>query len=65
MQSTSIRVRKLGFYYFIDLHVEVPPDMSVGESHKIATEIEKRIKERVKDIHEVIIHIEPCEKGSS
>jgi len=61
----QIRVRKLGFYYFIDLHVEVPPDMSVGESHKIATEIEKRIKERVKDIHEVIIHIEPCEKGSS
>ncbi|MFU2158343.1 MAG: cation diffusion facilitator family transporter [Caldisericum sp.] len=58
----QIRVRKFGSYYVIDLHLEFPKDMSVGDAHSIATEIEETIKKNIKNISEVIIHIEPCSK---
>ncbi|BAL80151.1 cation diffusion facilitator family transporter [Caldisericum exile] len=59
----QIRVRKLGSYYVVDLHLEFPEDMCVGEAHSIATEIEDTIKKSIKGITEVIIHIEPCNKN--
>ncbi len=58
----QIRVRKLGSYYIVDLHIELPKDMSVLESHRIATEIENKVKENIDCIYEVVIHIEPCLK---
>lgn len=58
----NIRVRKLGSYYVIDLHLEFPKDMSVLKAHTVASEIEEKIKENLKSVSEVIIHIEPCEK---
>ncbi|MEF3245075.1 MAG: cation diffusion facilitator family transporter [Caldisericaceae bacterium] len=58
----QIRVRKLGSYYIVDLHIELPKDMSVFESHRIATEIENKVKNSIDSIYEVVIHIEPCLK---
>ena len=59
----QIRVRKLGSYYVVDLHLEFPKNMTVEEAHSIATIIEKRVKESVENLKEVIIHIEPCGEG--
>jgi len=59
----QIRVRKLGSYYVVDLHLEFPQDMSVEDAHKIATEVEKKVKEQLNGVLEVIIHIEPCGEG--
>jgi len=59
----QIRVRKLGSYYVVDLHLEFPQDMSVEDAHKIATEVEKKVKEQLNGVLEVMIHIEPCGEG--
>ena len=55
----KIRVRKLGTYYIVDMHLEFPKDMSVKEAHKIATSIEDKIKKEINSVEEVIVHIEP------
>ena len=38
--------RKTGLRYHVDLHLEVDPDLSVRESHDIATAVRDAIKER-------------------
>ncbi len=59
----QIRIRKLGPYYIVDMHIEFPEDMSVKEAHKVVSNLENKIKEKVKEISEVIIHIEPLGNG--
>ena len=52
-------VRKLGFDYYIDLHVIVNGDISVREGHRIAHEVKNAIRERFPRVADVLIHIEP------
>jgi cation diffusion facilitator family transporter len=44
---------------FVDLHAKVYPGMSTEQAHSIATEIEKRVKERFAQVIDVLVHIEP------
>ena len=57
----QLRTRKSGFHKFIDLHLEVPEELSVKESHDICDRIEKEIEQKIKD-SEVVIHVEPLPK---
>lgn len=52
-------VRKMGFDYYVDLHVVVDGNMSVREGHKIAHEVKDAILEAYPRINDVLIHIEP------
>lgn len=52
--------RKTGFRYHIDLHVEVDPDMTVRESHRIAHDVQARILEELPWAAGVLVHIEPA-----
>jgi len=58
MSYHDLRTRKSGNYKYVDLHLEVKPNITVVESHEICDEIEKALKEGVKDI-DINIHIEP------
>jgi cation diffusion facilitator family transporter len=53
------RVRKLGNMFIIDLDIEVEGSLSVTDAHKKAVEVEELLKERIKNIYDIIIHIEP------
>lgn len=55
----KIRTSRLGSYYIVDMHIEFPENMSVKEAHEVVDELERKIKEGVQEVHEVIIHIEP------
>ncbi|KUG19103.1 MAG: cation diffusion facilitator family transporter [Methanomicrobiaceae archaeon] len=44
-----------------DIHVTVDPALSVDQGHEIATEVERRLKEEIGGIKEIIVHIEPEE----
>jgi cation diffusion facilitator family transporter len=44
---------------FVDLHVKVYPGMSTDQAHAIATEVERRIKQRFPQVAEILVHIEP------
>jgi cation diffusion facilitator family transporter len=57
-------VRKMGHRYFVDMHVEVDPQMSVQEGHRIAHEVKDRVREKFRAVRDVLIHIEPGRTGS-
>src|SRR5690606_11213557 len=52
-------VRKMGFEYYVDLHVVVDGDLSVREGHRIAHEVKDAILQQHARISDVLIHIEP------
>jgi cation diffusion facilitator family transporter len=52
--------RKTGLQYHVDLHLEVDPEMTVRESHDIATDVRIRIKESLKWVADVLVHVEPA-----
>ena len=52
--------RKTGLQYHVDLHLEVDPDMTVRESHNIATDVRIRIKESLQWVADVLVHVEPA-----
>lgn len=53
-------VRKAGFEYFVDLHVEVPGNLTVRQGHDIAHAVKKAIMDKKPAIYDVLIHIEPA-----
>ena len=52
--------RKTGLQYHVDLHLEVDPNMTVRESHDIATDVRIRIKETLHWVADVLVHVEPA-----
>jgi cation diffusion facilitator family transporter len=55
------RVRSRGMRRAVelDLHLEVAPDMSVVDAHKLAQQIEREVKVKFPEVSDVIIHVEP------
>ncbi len=51
--------RKTGFEYHVDLHLEVDPNITVRESHDIATDVRIQLKENLDFIADVLVHVEP------
>jgi len=46
---------------YLDLHVQVNPDMSVGQAHQVSYAIEAAIKNNFPQVVDVLVHIEPKE----
>jgi cation diffusion facilitator family transporter len=51
--------RKTGLQWHVDLHLDVAPDMSVYESHQIATQVRAHIREKLDWVADVLVHVEP------
>jgi cation diffusion facilitator family transporter len=56
----NMRTRKAGSDRFIDFHLAVSHNMSVGEAHTLGDEIVIAIKKRMPESR-VHIHVEPCD----
>ena len=52
-------VRKMGYQFFADMHVEVDPQMTVLRSHEIAHAVKDKIRAAMPNVHDVLVHIEP------
>jgi cation diffusion facilitator family transporter len=52
-------IRKMGFHYFVDLHVEVDPQMTVQKAHEIAHRVKDEIRAQQPSVYDVLVHIEP------
>jgi divalent metal cation (Fe/Co/Zn/Cd) transporter len=52
--------RKTGLQYHVDLHLEVDPDISVRDSHEIATQVRIVINETLDEVADVLVHVEPA-----
>jgi cation diffusion facilitator family transporter len=56
-----LRTRRVGSGWFVDLHAEVDPEMTVRESHDIATALQDKLLEEGPSVADVTVHIEPDE----
>lgn len=54
----ELRTRIAGNYLFIDLHIEIPQEVSVGDAHKYCDRIEDELKTVYNNLN-VTIHVEP------
>ena len=52
-------VRKMGFDFFVDLHVIVNGDMSVRDGHNVAHQVKDAIRSANPHVRDVLIHVEP------
>jgi len=52
-------VRKVGYQYFVDMHVEVDPQMTVLRSHEIAHDVKNKIRGVLPAVCDVLVHVEP------
>jgi cation diffusion facilitator family transporter len=57
----EIRCRRSGQYLIVDLKLDMDPEMTVRESHRIATKVKKLIFEHAMNVGDVMIHINPHE----
>jgi cation diffusion facilitator family transporter len=51
--------RKAGHLYFVEMHIEVDPLMTVLRSHEIAHAVKDKIREAMPEVSDVLVHIEP------
>ncbi|HEV7926107.1 MAG TPA: cation diffusion facilitator family transporter [Verrucomicrobiae bacterium] len=52
-------VRKAGYEYFVDMHVEVDPELTVRQAHQIAHLVKDSVRASMPSVHDVLVHIEP------
>ena len=55
----ELRVRKSGLEYFADIHIEVDPQMTVAEGHKIGHIVKDRLIDTFPALRDVLVHLEP------
>ena len=54
----NLRTRVAGNYRFIDIHIQIPEDVSVGKAHKYCDKIENELTKVYENLT-VTIHVEP------
>jgi cation diffusion facilitator family transporter len=57
----DLRTRKAGGWRFVEIHLELPPDMSVRDSHAIAHSVSLNIQERLPSTS-VMVHVDPSDE---
>ena len=55
-------VRKVGFRYYVDLHVVVDGSITVRSGHSISHRVEDVVLDQVSRVAKVLVHIEPEEE---
>jgi cation diffusion facilitator family transporter len=53
------RMRRIAGLWDIDIDIEVDGDLTVRAAHRIATQVELAIKERLEGIFDIMVHVEP------
>lgn len=62
LEVHKCRTRHVGYGLQVDLHVLVKPDLTVREGHRISGKVKHRLMEKMPQVVDVIIHLEPVEE---
>ncbi len=54
-----LRTRRMGHNALVDVHILVPPRLSVSEGHQISEAVEVTLIEKFDEINDVTVHIDP------
>ena len=58
-------VRKMGYQFFVDIHVVVDPQMTVEHSHRIGHDVKDKLRAKIPAVRDVLVHIEPLNSVKS
>ncbi len=61
----KLRVRKFGINYYVDIHVQAVPQISLYEAHVLSGKVKSAIRAAVPAVLGVIVHMEPFEERRS
>ena len=56
-------LRKMGFDYYVDIHIKVDGDLSVTEGHRISHLVKDALLESKLRVINVLVHVEPFLKN--
>jgi cation diffusion facilitator family transporter len=59
----KLKVRKVGMGYYVDLHVQAEPAMSLQDAHVLSGRVKSAIRDAVPEVQGALIHMEPFEGG--
>jgi len=59
----KVFARKSGLQYFVDLHIEVDPALTVAASHAIAGHARAILKRELSWVADVLVHVEPSDRA--
>jgi cation diffusion facilitator family transporter len=54
-----LRSRRLGGEAYIDVHIQVPPRLSVSEGHQISESVRQKLISEFDEVSDVTVHIDP------
>lgn len=60
MLVEQLQARKSGRVYFVDMHLHVDDDLTVGVAHAISHRVKERVRAEIPSVADVLIHIEPA-----
>jgi cation diffusion facilitator family transporter len=60
----KVMIRKAGLGYFVDLHVQASPEMSLHDAHILSGKVKSAIREAEPRVLGALIHMEPYEGGA-
>jgi len=61
----SLNVRRSGLGFYIDLHVQADPGISLEEAHEISARVKYAILEAIPNAITVLVHMEPYRSSAS
>jgi cation diffusion facilitator family transporter len=65
LDTEKLRVRKHGMEFFVDIHVQAEPTLSLFEAHVISGKVKHAIRAAAPAVAGVSVHMEPFERARS
>ncbi|HET7471375.1 MAG TPA: cation diffusion facilitator family transporter [Gemmatimonadales bacterium] len=63
LSTSDVRARWVGHRLRVEANVAVEPDLTVVEGHRIAKEVEHELRDHLKFVSGVIVHVDPVEES--
>jgi cation diffusion facilitator family transporter len=64
LRTEKLAVRRSGMAYFVDIHVQADPNLSLHDSHILGGRVKGAIRSAVPQVQSVLIHMEPYDGGT-
>ena len=58
----KLSARKAGLVYYVDIHVQANPSMTLHDSHELSGAVKSAIRSQVPNVRGVLVHMEPYEQ---
>ncbi|MDR3324879.1 MAG: cation diffusion facilitator family transporter [Spirochaetaceae bacterium] len=59
------RLRRIAGFWDINIDIEVDSRLTVDQAHRIATQVEAAIRQKLEAVYDIVIHIEPAGRRDS